>query len=353
MPRQRSTQLLTNAQISELLALAAQKAKQPLQKALRRAARKALFWPEEAADILSANRSLEELPGVGPSLSKIIQRFVEDPPDIPEAPAIRKNFLTVTEAQRYLARRSGWKRKYRGDLQMHSLWSDGTASIQEMADAGEERGYDYIAITDHSKGLPIAGGIGEEQLESQSEEIATVNDTLGNDGKRIRVLRSIELNLSPSGEGDMDEKALDKLDLVLGSFHSALRRKEDQTERYLAALRNRAVHILGHPQGRIYNYRIGLQADWRRVFDLAAELDKAVEVDAYPDRQDLSLELLSIAKKSGCRIAIDTDAHGPSQLRFAEYGLAAAAKAGIPEERIINFMTSEQLLKWAMQIRRP
>jgi DNA polymerase (family 10) len=113
------------------------------------------------------------------------------------------------------------------------------------------------------------------------------------------------------------------------------------------------VHILGHPQGRIYNYRIGLQADWRRVFDLAAELDKAVEVDAYPDHQDLSLELLSIAKKSGCRIAIDTDAHGPSQLRFAEYGLAAAAKAGIPEERIINFMTSEQLLKWAMQIRRP
>ena len=105
-------------------------------------------------------------------------------------------------------------------------------------------------------------------------------------------MRSIELNLNPAGEGDMEPQALAELDIVIGCFHSALRRKEDQTERYLAALRNPTIQILGHPRGRIYNYRAGLSADWPRVFALAAELDKAVEIDAYPDRQDLSPDLL-------------------------------------------------------------
>src|SRR5687767_4284206 len=107
------------------------------------------------------------------------------------------------------------------------------------------------------------------------------------------------MNLSPSGTGDMDTSALAQLDLVLGSFHSALRREEDQTERYLAAVRNPHVHVLGHPRGRIYNYRLGLRADWKHVFDEAARLDKAVEIDAYPDRQDLNLDLLKIARHSG------------------------------------------------------
>src|SRR5438270_13820593 len=107
------------------------------------------------------------------------------------------------------------------------------------------------------------------------------------------------MNLNPLGEGDMEPATLRSLDLVLGSFHSALRRKEDQTERYLAALRNPSIHILGHPRGRIYNFRLGLSADWARVFALAAQLDKAVEIDCYPDRQDLSIELLAIARKEG------------------------------------------------------
>lgn len=99
------------------------------------------------------------------------------------------------------------------------------------------------------------------------------------------------MNLNPRGEGDMDSRALRQLDLVLGSFHSALRTKEDQTSRYLTALRNRDVHILGHPRGRIYNFRLGLAADWAGVFAEAARLDKAVEIDSYPDRQDLNVAL--------------------------------------------------------------
>ena len=156
-------------------------------------------------------------------------------------------------------------------------------------------------------------------------------------------LKSIELNLSPAGEADLDVDCMEKLDLVVGSFHSALRRIPDQTERYLAALENPHVDILGHPRGRVYNYRAGLNADWPRIFARAAELEKAIEIDSYPDRQDLNLALIKEAKKAGCMVAIDTDAHSPDQLWFVEYGLAAAAQAKFPAERIVNFMDAERL----------
>jgi histidinol phosphatase-like PHP family hydrolase len=167
----------------------------------------------------------------------------------------------------------------------------------------------------------------------------------------LSLLRSIELNLNPAGNGDMDADAVSRLDVVLGCFHSALRKKEDQTERYLAALRNPTLQILGHPRGRIYNFRLGLSCDWRRVFDLAADLDKAVEIDAYPDRQDLSGDLVRLAAKAGCRISIGTDSHGPSQLRFIEFGLASALSAGIERDRILNFMNAEELLRWVTSVR--
>jgi DNA polymerase (family 10) len=149
----------------------------------------------------------------------------------------------------------------------------------------------------------------------------------------------------------MEPESLQRLDLVLGCFHSALRKKEDQTERYIAALRNPDIQILGHPRGRIYNYRLGLTADWERVFDVAAEVDKAVEIDGYPDRQDLSVDLLKLAKTSACRISLGTDAHDPLQLRFMEYSLASAIKAGIKKDRILNFMTAEELTNWAASVR--
>jgi histidinol phosphatase-like PHP family hydrolase len=342
---------LSNADIAELLALAAESAKQPMQKALRRASRKALLWPEEASELVEQERSLEELPGVGPALSKIIGRWLHDPPDVPKPPEIRSGFLTVLQARSILEANSSWLNSVKGDLQMHTTWSDGTDTIEEMAKAGAARGYEYVAITDHAKGLKIAGGIDETQLEKQAEEIAQVNDAMACAAKPFRVLRSIELNLNPAGNGDMDADALSRLDVVLGCFHSALRKKEDQTERYLAALRNPTLQILGHPRGRIYNFRLGLTCDWRRVFDLAAELDKAVEIDSYPDRQDLSGDLVRLAAKAGCRISIGTDSHGPSQLRFIEFGLASALSAGIKRDRILNFMNAKELLHWVASVR--
>jgi len=234
---------------------------------------------------------------------------------------------------------------------MHTHWSDGSGTILEMAAAAAERGYEYIAITDHSKGLKIAGGIDETELAKQRVEIDVLNKANRAARKTLTVLRSIEMNLNPRGEGDMEPKSLRRLDLVLGSFHSSLRTTDDQTARYRAALNNPHVHILGHPRGRIYNYRIGLKADWSRVFAEAARLNKAVEIDCYPDRQDLNLALLKIARNEGVRVSLGTDAHHSWQFGFIELGLAAALKAKIPADRIINFLCLSELRKWIGKLR--
>lgn len=339
--------MLTNQDLAELLAEAATEADGVLRQALKRAARAAFLWPEHAADLMQAGRPLTELHGIGPSLAKRMAGWINDPPALPPVrDPLRRDFLTLADARRALTDQPHWAARLRGDLQMHTVWSDGSGTVAEMAAAGAERGYDYIAITDHTKGLSIAGGIDEEQVAQQALEVENVNAT-----SPTTVLHSVELNLNTRGEGDMDHACLRRLDLVLGSFHSALRKKEDQTDRYLAALRNRDIQILGHPRGRVYNFRLGLTADWPRAFAEAARLDKAVEIDSYPDRQDLNVSLLKLAAKSGCRISIGTDAHHATQLGFIELGLAAALLAKIPADRIINFLPLEELRQWVAAVR--
>jgi histidinol phosphatase-like PHP family hydrolase len=343
---------LRNRQIAELLASEGEKTEGYVRKAFYRAAHAAFMWPEEAWDLTRQNRSLTELTGVGPFLAKTILKWLENPPaQLEPPPEVRRNFLTLTEAREILSASPEWREEVKGDLQMHSNWSDGSGSIEEMAMAGIARGYEYISITDHTKGLKIAGGINETELAEQASEIDQINTKLKQSGKSFQVLHSVEMNLSPTGEGDMDPDALGKLDLVLGSFHSQLRKTTDQTDRYLAGLDNPNIQILGHPRGRVYNYRLGLKADWARVFAHAATLDKAVEVDAYSDRQDLDLELLQIAREQGVRISFGSDSHHPWQLAFLDLALAAALLAGIPRDRIINFLPAKDLLKWVTKIR--
>jgi histidinol phosphatase-like PHP family hydrolase len=339
--------VLDNADLAELLADEAAEADGVLRQALKRAARAAFMWPEQAADLFAGGRQLTELHGIGPSLAKRIAGWLEQPPPRPPIrDPLRQDFLTLADARAALTKKHDWAPRLRGDLQMHTVWSDGSGAIADMAAAGAERGYEYIAITDHTKGLSIAGGIDEAAVAEQALEVATVNGA-----GAITVMHSLELNLNPRGEGDMERACLDRLDLVLGSFHSALRKKEDQTERYVAALRNRDIQILGHPRGRVYNFRLGLSADWPRVFAEAAQLDKAVEIDSYPDRQDLNVSLLKLAAKSGCRISIGTDAHHADQLGFIELGMAAALIAKIPVERIINFLPLVELRSWVASVR--
>jgi histidinol phosphatase-like PHP family hydrolase len=343
--------MLDNAMIAELLACEAETAGGHLKLAFKRAARKAFMWPDEAESLAAAGRSLTELAGIGPSLGRRLHEWMDAPPKV-KPPAVRSGFLTLARARRTLEKRPTWRTRLQGDLQMHTVWSDGSGTIPDMASAGLERGYTYIGITDHTKGLKIAGGLDEARLAEQGHEISALNADFLRQGRNFTVLRSAEMNLSPTGDGDMAPAALRELDLVLGCFHSALRRKEDQTSRYLAGLRNPHIQILGHPQTRVYNFREGLHADWARVFAEAARLDKAVEIDGYADRQDLRVDLLKIARKEGVRISLGTDAHHPEQLAFMELSLAAAVLGGIAPERIINFMPAAQLKQWAANVRR-
>jgi DNA polymerase (family 10) len=218
-----------------------------------------------------------------------------------------------------------------------------------MAQVAKARDYQYLSITDHTKGLKIANGLNESRLLQQGREIDIANAAFGEDAK-FKILKSAEVNLSPSGEVDMESAALRKLDLVIGSFHSALRRSEDQTDRYVAAVANRNIHILGHPQNRIFNHREGLKADWSRVFAEAARSDKAIEINGYPDRQDLKGSLLRLALKEGARISLGTDAHHPWQLAFMDFALAAALLAGFKKDRIVNFMSVQEILEWSHQV---
>jgi len=344
--------VLSNIQIAELLALQAERESGFLARAFRRASRSAFLWPQEVAELAEQNRSLTELRAIGPFIEKQISRWLDRPPRLPRTtPAIRRDFISLADARQLLAKKPEWAKNLRGDLQMHSRWSDGSGTIGEMADAATARSYQYIAITDHSKGLKIAGGIDERALEKQGAEIEKLNMVLRKSRRSLVVLRSLEMNLNRCGEGEMSPHSLSALDLVLASFHSSLRMLEDQTERYLAALRNPHIQILGHPRGRIYNFRIGLRADWPRIFAEATQLDKPLEVDCYPDRQDLNVALLKIARKHGTRISLGTDAHHPWQLEFIELGLAAALRAKLPAERIVNFMPVDELRSWIQAVR--
>jgi histidinol phosphatase-like PHP family hydrolase len=278
----------SNADIAELLCRASEESARPYQqrRALKRAGRAALRWPEEAADLIAAHRALTELRFVGPWLAQMIREWCTDPPEIVEAPPVRRDFLTRTDVTRILTNHPRASR-VRCDLQMHTSASDGSAPLHEMAEAALARGCEYIAITDHSKGLAIANGMNEEQLAHQGEAIVRLNEGLSK--RNFRILRAVEMNLSPNGRGDLDPVFLSTLDLVLGAFHSRLRLGADQTERYLAAFEHPQFHVLAHPRGRIFNFRLGLIADWERVFERAREMDRAIEIDGFPDRQDLNV----------------------------------------------------------------
>lgn len=342
---------MDNSSIAELLVREAESAEGRREQAFRRAAHAAFMWPLEARELLAAGRSLTELRGIGPSLARHVAEWIEHPPPDLKPPPIRQEFLTLAHARKVLEKNPTWSRQLKGDLQMHTEWSDGATTVAEMAKGGIERNYRYIAITDHTKGLKIAGGLDEKRLVRQGREINRLNKQLAKQGTEFTVLRSAELNLSPEGEGDMNAGAMGELDVVLGCFHSALRRTEDQTDRYVAALRNPQIQILGHPQTRVYNRREGLHCDWSRVFAEGARLDKAVEIDGDPNRQDLRVSLLKLARKEGIRISLGTDAHDPEELAYMELSLAAALLARIPAERIINFMPLPELTAWIGNVR--
>ena len=343
---------LTNADIGELLWRAGDEETAHRRRALQRAGRAARYWPDEAADLAAAGRSLTELRGVGPWVGAQIHRWLDGPPPVPEPDETRRGFLTYAEVRRVLDDAPDWEATPHADLQVHSTDSDGALPFAEIATLAQGLGRPYIAITDHSGSLTIANGMDPERLAEQGRRIDAFNAQREAAGDPFRILRSIEMDVFVDGTVDAEPADLAPLDLVLGAFHSKLRLREDQTERYLAALAHPSVHVLAHPQARMYGRRAGLSADWPRVFEHAAELGKAVELDATPARQDLSVELATVAVEAGVRwFSIGSDAHVPLELEFLPYGLATAALAGVPRERVLNYLPVRAVRDWAGELR--
>lgn len=343
---------LSNGDLSELLRVAAAQEQDHRRRALDRAARAARFWDEEARDLAAAGRSLSELPTVGPWVAARIEAWLDDPPAVPEPDETRRGYLTMAEVRRVLDADPAWTTEPCADLQMHTTSSDGKLPLEEMVGLARLLGRPFVAITDHSQTLKIANGMTPEELAAQGRAIDAVNEVLTSSGEPFRVLRSIEVDAFADGSLDMDEASLARLDLVLAAFHSQLRVTEDRTDRYVATLRNPGMHVLAHPKARMYGRRVGLVADWRRVFAEAAELGVALELDATPARQDLSVELATIAREEGVRwFSIGSDAHTAVELEFLPFGLATAALAGIPRERILNFRPAEEVVAWARELR--
>jgi putative hydrolase len=183
--------VLTNAQLAELLARAAENEEGHRQRALRRASRRAFSWPEEATRLLERGRPLTDLPAVGPWVARTVVSWIESPPEVPEPPLVRRGFLTLSRVRAVLADHPEWRSTLRADLQMHTTYSDGSVGIREMIEAAAPLGYQYVGITDHSKGLKIARGMNEAKLARQVAEIVRVNAELRAAGYSSQALPSI------------------------------------------------------------------------------------------------------------------------------------------------------------------
>jgi histidinol phosphatase-like PHP family hydrolase len=226
---------------------------------------------------------------------------------------------------------------------MHSEWSDGASTLDEIVDGCAGRGYAFAAVTDHSHGLKIAGGLTRDEALQQRKAIDHLNRM--HDG-RFRLIPGIEANIGSDGLLDLTDDEAAEFELVLAAPHSHLRKTHDQTERLITSIRNPRIRILAHPRGRIRESRAGLIADWDAVFKVAAQEGVAVEIDGDPARQDLDFTLAARALAAGCLFALDSDAHSIAQLSYAETAIAHARLAGIPASRIVNYWSHHRLAAW-------
>ena len=327
----------------------------------KRAAAAILALDRPLTDVLESDGTLPRIPGIGPGSTRVIREILETGgsptveqaierserrDDIQRRRELRRHFLSRAEVRRVLADSAFAGPnldEYCGDLQMHSEWSDGAPTVDEIADACVDRGYQYAAVTDHSYGLKIAGGMSMVEAAAQRRAIEGVN---ARHGGRFRLLQGIEANIDAAGHLDLTDDEAATFDVVLAAPHSKLRKNDDQTDRMLTALQHPSVRILAHPRGRISGSRAGVSANWDVVFEAAARRGVAIEIDGDPARQDLDFKLGRQAVAFNCVFALDSDAHTTGQLSYAETALAHARLAAIPIDRIVNCWPLERLLAW-------
>jgi len=239
-------------------------------------------------------------------------------------------------------------RDIRGDLHDHTDWSDGHRSIEQMAAAAQERGREYLSISDHSSGRAVANGLSVERLREQKRAIERAQKNY-----RIRLLHSSEVDIRADGSLDFPDAVLAKLDLVVASIHSSFRAsKEQQTQRLLRAIRNPYVTIIGHPTGVMIEDRDGYEFDSEVVFKAAAETGTALEINCNPARLDLPADLARRANELGCTFSIDTDAHYIENLDNLFYGVGTARKAAITKDRVLNARAVDEVLEFSSRKRK-
>jgi DNA polymerase (family 10) len=238
----------------------------------------------------------------------------------------------------------------RGDLHVHTKWSDGAHDLDALVRAARKKGYQYIAITDHSKGLGVAHGLDEKRLREQIARIEEVNRTL----RGFRILAGVEVDIRGDGTLDLPDAVLRELDIVIASIHSGFRQSREQiTARLLSAVRNPVVGIIAHPSGRLIGERDPYDVDMEALFREAAARGVAMEVNAHPSRLDLSDHHVRMAKRYGIPLVISTDTHVTSNFDYMEYGVAVARRGWAGGDDVLNTLPCRNLLKRLRSGRNP
>ncbi len=283
--------------------------------------------------------SWQSLPGVGPKTARVIaQAWAGGEPDV--LAELRSNAEDLGGGDIRLA--------LKGDLHVHSDWSDGSAPIEEMMLTARDLGHQYCALTDHSPRLKIANGLSPERLRRQLDVIESLRERVA----PLRILTGIEVDILEDGSLDQETELLERLDVVVASVHSKLSMdSEAMTRRMVRAATNPHTDVLGHCTGRLVTGNRGVRPeskfDAEAVFGACRDHGTAVEINSRPERRDPPTRLLNLALEIGCLFVIDTDSHAPGQLDFLGYGAQRALEVGVPVEWIVNTWSAEDLVQWA------
>ncbi len=231
----------------------------------------------------------------------------------------------------------------KGDLQMHSQYSDGGNTISEMAQEAIGLGYEYIAITDHSAGLGVAHGLSKQRMNQQIREIDRFNKA----HKNFTIIKSIEVNINADGSLDFDKATVEGLDFITASVHSSFGQSRDvMTERIIKAIVSGQIDNIGHPTGRLLGEREAVEADWQKIFPYCVKYNVALEINSNPHRLDLPDKLIIEAKKAGVKFTISTDSHSRDGLENITFGVSQARRGWLEKKDILNTLPLDKLLSW-------
>ena len=256
-------------------------------------------------------------------------------------PEMREDEGEIEMAQHHMLPKLIGYNDIKGDLQMHTKWSDGNNTIEEMAIAAKKLGHEYICITDHTGKLAIANALDEKRINEQRKEIDKVNKKLSG----IRILQGVEVNIKDDGALDMPDKVLKELDIVVASIHSGFKNpKEKITKRMVKAMENKNVDIIAHPTGRLITKRESYDIDLDAVFDAAKKTGTIMEINSYPERMDLRDIHVRAAVKAGVKLVISTDAHNTDQLHFIKLGIGTARRGWAAKNDVINTRRLKEMM---------